>query len=176
MKRYSKIYDYIINGKLDIEQIIREYTGYIYTIIQNKSGNFTKEDVEEIISDTFTCLWNNQEKLDINKDLSPYIAGITKNLIMKKYRTLKNYEDIEEFDEKLIISEGFELFDETQEKYKIIENQLSKMKPEDKEIFVMYYYENRKIREISGALNITESKIKSKLSRLRKKFNKLLGE
>lgn len=176
MKKYSKIYDYIINGRLDIEQIMREYTGYIYTIIQNKSDNFTKEDIEEIISDTFTCLWNNQEKLDINKDLSPYISGITKNLIMKKYRTLKKHEDIEDFDEKLVVSEGLELFYENQEKYKIIENQLSQMKQEDKEIFMMYYYENRKIREISGALNITESKIKSKLSRLRKKFNKLLGE
>ena len=176
MKKYSKIYDYIINGKLDIEQIMREYTGYIYTIIQNKSGNFTKEDIEEIISDTFTCLWNNQEKLDINKDLSPYLSGITKNLIMKKYRTLKNHEDIEDFDEKLVASEGLELFYENQEKYKIIEKQLSQMKQEDKEIFMMYYYENRKIREISGVLNITESKIKSKLSRLRKKFNKLLGE
>lgn len=176
MKKYSKIYDYIINGKLDIEQIMHEYTGYIYTIIQNKSGNFTKEDIEEIISDTYVCLWNNQEKLDINKDLSPYLSGITKNLIMKKYRTLKNHEDIEDFDEKLVTSEGLELFFENQEKYKIIEKQLSQMKQEDREIFMMYYYENRKIREISGALNITESKIKSKLSRLRKKFNKLLGE
>lgn len=176
MKKYSKIYDYIINGKLDIEHIMREYTGYIYTVIQNKSSNFTKEDIEEIISDTYVCLWNNQEKLDINKDLSPYLSGITKNLIMKKYRTLKNHEDIEDFDEKLVASEGLELFYENQEKYKIIEKQLSQMKQEDREIFIMYYYENRKIREIARALNITESKIKSKLSRLRKKFNKLLGE
>ena len=42
------------------------------------------------------------------------------------------------------------------------------------EVFVEYYYDERSIKEISKIFNMSESKIKSKLFRVRKKLNKVL--
>lgn len=54
MNKEALIKDYIENNILDIEQIIKDYSGYIYTIITNSSKNyFSDEDIEEIIADTF---------------------------------------------------------------------------------------------------------------------------
>ena len=80
----QKIYNYIDDNKLDIQMVMNDYTNYIFSIIRNDYINFSDEDIEEIVLDVFFTLWNNQSKLDINKKMSSYIAGITKNLIKKK--------------------------------------------------------------------------------------------
>ena len=85
MKNENAIYMYIKEDVLDIDKIIEDFSGYLYTIIQN-AGNFIKEDVQEIISDTYLILWNNQDKLDLDKKLSSHLVGIVKNLIKQKYK------------------------------------------------------------------------------------------
>lgn len=64
--------------------------GYVFVIIKNSKYNFSNEDIEEIASDVFLALWKNQDKLDIDKEIASYIAGVTKNLILKKQRDMKN--------------------------------------------------------------------------------------
>ena len=76
----KKIKEYIKNNEIDLEKIINEYSNYINTIINNMSTyNLPEEDKEEIASEVFFILWKNKSKLDYNKQLSPYISGITKN-------------------------------------------------------------------------------------------------
>ncbi len=57
---------------------------------------------------------------------------------------------------------------------KFIENIINNMDKESKEIFIYFYYEQRKIKEISKILNISESKVKTRLHRVRKKIKKEL--
>lgn len=172
----DKIYNYIKNNELKIEEIMEKYNSYIYTIINHFPINFSKEDEEEIILDVYLTLWNNKEKLDINKSMTAYIAGITKKLILKKSRKQKNLENIDEYQEKLANTQNIELDYLESQKNKFIINELEKMKKEDREIFIKYYYEERKIKEISIMLKISESKVKSKLFRIRKKIKKNLKE
>ena len=79
------------------------YTPYIYKIIINRNIKLNDEDIEELISDVFLALWNNREKLDLNKKMSSYLAGITKNLLSKKIRDLKSIIYLEDFKEDLIV-------------------------------------------------------------------------
>ena len=150
--------------------------GYVYIIIKNSESTFSNEDIEEIASDVFLTIWKNKEKLDINKEIAPYIAGITRNLILKKKSKIKdNIEDIEGLQNYL-----YEEIDithnqiEQNEKINILNNQLIKMKEEDKNIFTYYYYKSKKIKEISIIMGISEIKVKSRLSRIRKKLKKEL--
>lgn len=168
------VYEYLEKEELNIELVMQDYAGYIYTIIKNASNNLYKEDIEEIISDVFLTVWNNREKLDIEKELSPYIAGITKNLIKKKYRSNKTYENIEDYEEKLISIEGIDLYSEEDEQNEQIIKKLETLKEEDRKIFMMFYYEDKKIKEISNMLEISQSKVKMKLHRIRKKLKQSL--
>ena len=151
--------------------------GYVYIIIKNSGYLFSNEDVEEIASDVFLTIWKNKEKLDINKEISPYIAGITKNLLRKKKRDIKNInENIKNIDElQNYLSDKIDYTHneaEEQEKIDIVTEELTKMKKEDKNIFTYYYYESKNIKEIANILGITEIKAKSRLSRIRKKLRK----
>lgn len=175
-KARDKIREYIINNELEIEKIMKNYNSYIYTIIHQSHLTFQKEDVEEIIIDVYLTLWNNRERLDINKSMSAYIAGITKNLMLKKCRNKKQIENIEDYSEQLSSIQNIELDYLESQQNQLIMNELEKMKKEDKDIFISYYYEQRKIKEIAIIFALSESKIKSKLFRIRKKLNKILKE
>ena len=61
---------------------------------------------------------------------------------------------------------------EQREKERLIKKSLKEMKQEDIDIFNLYYYSSKRIKEIAIILNFSELKIKSKLFRIRKKIKK----
>lgn len=71
--------------ELNMEIIIEEYSGYVYTVIQNiASHQLNHEDVEDIMSEVFFLLWKNQNHIETN--MKGYLAMITKSCT---YRYLK---------------------------------------------------------------------------------------
>ena len=175
MKKKNKIKIYQQKDELEIEKIVNEYSGYVYKIIKNQQTQYlSNEDVEEIVLDTFYILWRNKGKLDEDKLLSSYIAGITRNLIKEKTRSISINVDIEDYQNIINAKDDVENLFEDQDRMKFIENIINKMDKESKEIFIYFYYEQRKIKEISKILDISESKVKTRLHRIRKKIKKEL--
>lgn len=171
MNNSKKIREYVNNQELDIETIMKEFTNYILKIIRTSNYNFSEEDIEEIASDVFLVVWNNKNKLDINKMLAPYIAGITKNIMLKKQRNNKNtIANIEVFENTVYDNNILDFQYENIEKNNIIKNELEKMKSEDRKIFTYYYYNSKGMKEIAILLNINERKVKSRLFRIRRKL------
>lgn len=168
------ISNYKNNNELAIEDIVAQYSNYVYKIIKNISKNISNEDTEEILLDVFMAVWNNREKLKAELPLKPYIVGVTKNAIKNKSRNIKITYDIEEYnienftDINEIIEQG--------EKNKIISKELNTMKQEDNKIFVLYYYNSMSIKEIANKLNSSETNIKTRLHRIRKRLKKALME
>ena len=174
MKETKLISSYIVNDKLNIEQVMEDFTPYIYTIIINRKIDIKDEDIEEIISDVFVALWKNQNLLDTSKRLDSYIAGITRNIVSKKFRNLKNITYIDDYkDEIFEVNEMENIFEES-DKIKTIMSELNNMKNEDKDIFIYFYYHYKSMKEIAVMLNISEKKVKSRLFRMRKKLKKNL--
>lgn len=170
----NNIIMYMKNNELDIDKVVDDFSAYLYTII-SKSANFSKEDIEEIISDTYFILWNNQHKLDINKKMSAYLVGIVKNLIKKKYAIFyQTYDDIENFEEKLIEKDRIDVIIENHEINSEVINILRKMKKQDRDIFYEFYYHSLKIKEIAIKYKISESQVKVRLYRIRNKLRKEL--
>ena len=173
MKNKNEIKRYIKNEELDLEKIIDEFSGYVYKIIKNMAI-LSDEDMEEIISDTFFILWRNKEKLDKEKLLSSYIAGIARNLVKEKARVVNINVDISNYENVLQDCEKMDMICEQREKISIIENTVKSMKEDDIFIFNCYYYSSMKINEIANVLNVSEFNVKSRLYRIRKKIKKEL--
>lgn len=172
----KKIYNYMENNKIKVEEVIRDYTNYVYAIIRNYNLNLFAEDEEEVALDVFLVLWKNTEKLDINKSMTAYIGGITKNLIKYKFRGIKLNVNIEDFEEKISSFENIEQKLMQKQRQKIILEELNNFKKEDKAVFIEYYYDNNSIKDIAKDFKMSESKVKSKLFRVRKKLCKALKE
>ncbi len=159
------------NNELNLETIISQYSNYIRKIMDNKTMVFlTNEDKEEILSDTFFILWKNKDKLDDNKPLSSYIAGIVRNLIKEKSRKINIHYDIEDYKDSISDLMSIDMLYEQREKTRLIKETLEQMKEEDITIFNLHYYAGKKIKEIAQIVDVSEFNVKTRLYRIRKKM------
>ena len=174
-KREMTLKEYIKGNRLDIDKVVEDYYGYIYMIVKNiKSIGILEEDMEEIISDVFLALWKNHTNLTEETKIKPYLAGIAKNVLKNKYRKTKIDYPISDYEEQLVSPYTLEIISEEREQNEMIRKSLRNMKQEEYQIFMAFYYENKKIKEIAKKLDISESKVKVILHRLRKELKEQL--
>ena len=100
----------------------------------------------------------------------PFVIKEMSNVLSKAKieDNINDYENIFASENDLEI----ELIDN--EKKQIIRMELEKLKDIDKQIFIEYYYKDKSIKKISTLFNMSETKIKSKLFRIRKRIKKSL--
>ena len=175
----NTIENYINNDILDIEQLIEDYKAYIYSIAKNNSKGFLNEqDIEEIVSDTFLTIWHNKNKIEKDKILKNYVAAVAKNLVLKKLRENKNNNlNVNLCDEN--IGSQFNNIEYVYENNLIeetINEELKNFTKLEYKIFTKYYYFSKSIKEIASEINISESLVKVKLYRIRKKLKERLKE
>ena len=170
MKQYKILEDYVENEQLNIEQVIKDYNGYVYTAIINIAGNLSNEDIEEILSDVFFIFWKKKDTLKKDDKISFYLVGIAKNLIKEKYRKQKDNLNIEDFENN--ISNDGDIYEYYEEKSRMeqIQQIINNLDDIDKTIFRMFYYNNQKTREIAQKLKMNEITIRSRLHRIRKQI------
>lgn len=173
MNDYKEIENYIKNNELDLEKVINDYSSYIVTIINNMAGySLNNEDKEEIVSEVFFILWKNKNKLDINKSLSPYIAGITKNIVKEYLRKNKINFDISNYENILYSYDKINILDKNIEEISKVEKKIENMKEIDKIIFLDFYYSSKSIKNIAKEQKMSEFSIKQRLYRIRKRIKK----
>lgn len=173
MNKDREIKRYIKNNELDLERIINEYSSYIAIIINNMaSTNLSNEDKEEIISEVFFILWKNKHKLDINKSLSSYIAGITRNLVKEYLRKIKINVDISDYENSLYGYDKIDFLDTNIQEIRHIEKKLENMKEIDKTIFLDFYYSSKSIKDIAKEQKMSEFSVKQRLYRIKNKIKK----
>lgn len=87
-----------------LDDIIKIYTPYVSVIVYNTVGcKLSKEDMEEIVSDTFFLLWQSSLNIDETKgNMRSYLATIARNTSKNK---LRKYHSNEVLNEQIISSD-----------------------------------------------------------------------
>ena len=129
------------------------------------------DDAYDITMDCFLKAW---EKIHTLKDatyFTTWLFKIAHNLCMDRGRKIKR-------EKTFYIDENFDLMDDTteQEMQKERESTIKQLKvlldniePKNKEILIEKYIYNKTLNEIKTEMGITESAVKMRLSRARKK-------
>lgn len=165
----KEIKDFVYDGELDLDRIVDEFAPYVKTIINNMvNNNLSYEDKEEILSDTFFILWKNRNNGILSLD--SYIAGIVRNLVREKLRKTKLTQDISDYENMLEYSKVDTYADERDE----IKRCISSLKEIDQNIFNMFYYSSKSIKDIARELNMSEFNVSTRLYRIRKRMQKEL--
>ena len=173
MNKEKIIEEYIEKNNLDMEKVVDDYYNYVITIIK-KSSNFKIEDEDEMISDVFLIVWKNREKLRPKENFSPYIAGITKKVIYRKHKEIKNSMEITLYEENIIDDFNIDNIIEQREINNCIANNLKEIEETDYLIFKKFYYEGKKLRQIAKETNMSVGNVKTKLHRTRNKMKEIL--
>ncbi|MBR3888460.1 MAG: sigma-70 family RNA polymerase sigma factor [Clostridia bacterium] len=168
MKNKDILNNYISKNELEVEKLINDYYNYIYLVVKNMSSiAITDEDIEEILSDTFFAIWKNYRKLNKSTNIKAYLIGTAKNITRNKYRETVMNLSIAEYEENILDDFSIEDFTEEKEKINEVKKIISSLSEEEYTIFVCFYYDGMKVKEIAKKLNLTASNVKVKLHRIR---------
>ena len=159
-----------------LEKAIEKYSAYVNVVVYNIiGGKMSKEDIEEAVSDVFISLWNNAEYINGESDsLKAYIGAIARNKAKNKMREIK---ECCELDKNSYSDEGNpEKELDRGETGRMLYGMIMELGEPNNEIMIRYYYNGEKIREISKAMDINISTVKTKLKRSRERLKEMLHE
>jgi RNA polymerase sigma factor (sigma-70 family) len=159
-----------------LERAIDCYGAYAAKIIAAfLNRRMTQEDMEEAVSDVFVALWNSRERLE-SDDLRPYLAAIARNTARQRLRALHPTEPLPEETELPDETPSPEGLTETAESAAELREAIDSLPPEDRELFVRFYYLDQTVAEISAVTGQNQATLRSRLRRGRMKLKQYLTE
>jgi RNA polymerase sigma-70 factor (ECF subfamily) len=170
---------YIARDEKAIAETSAKYGGYLKTVAKNITDD--EADAEECVNDAYMQAWNNIPPDEPYDYLKVYLSRLTRHAALDKCRKQsadKRSAVITGITEELsqCVSNGRDAQAELEAKElgKLINAFLKKQKPLYQAVFIRRYYQTESVDDISKALHISQSKIKSILFRMRNKLRENL--
>lgn len=162
-----------------ISETAKKYGKYCYTIAYHILYN--EQDSEECVNDTYLRAWKTIPPQYPNK-MSAFLGKITRNLAFNQYRYYIRQKRgagqvpmaLEELQECIPISGSVEQTIEEKYLIEILNRFLYDLSKEKRMIFLRRYWYLSSIQEIAGDYEMSESKVKMTLLRVRKKLKQVL--
>ena len=144
----------------------------LYSIYKKKLYGFaigylkSREDAEDIVQEVFIKIWMNRNEIDESKSFNSYLFTISKNSILNYFRKKSNsnaYTDYIKNFAKLTCEKTDEKmeYDDLLQKANLI---IDKLKPRQKEIYLLSRKEGLSNAEIAEKLGISKKSIENQIS------------
>lgn len=146
-----------------LEQAIRQYSGYVMTVIRNRSrGLLTPEDQEEVASDVFVVLWQRAEEIHA-PTLRSYLGAVARNRTVDAMKKRQLSVPLEDNDLEIPDSAWARL---TQKELRdALARAMKALSPVDREIFYRRYDLSESSAQIAAAMDLNPATVRSRLSR-----------
>ncbi len=162
----------ISSGSLSFDQLYELYATDVLRVSYYYLGN--REMAEDVTQDVFVKLITNRPLLEEGKEKA-WLLKVALNRCRDLWRSA--------WIKKVVLGHpGFEAFPAPDEIGKMADQYalaeaVSRLKPEFKEVILLFYYQGFSVTEIAGMLAIAEGTVSSRLSRAREKLqNELKGD
>lgn len=154
-----------------MEHIYKQYYSRLFSFINSKVKN--TEDTKDILSEVFTKIYKNIDKLNSNEKLTSWIFTVTRNSIVDFYRKNAKNRDNIEFNEEYIFKEG-EQPDAISKLSNCIEPIINSLAPKYAQALYLSEIKELKQKEIADRLDISSSNIKNIIFRGKKQIKEKL--
>ena len=152
---------------MEIEQLIDTYSDYLFRI----AFIYTKDRTaaEEVVQDVFFNFYNKSHQFKGDASLKTYLVKMTINRSYDYLRSWKNKkQQILEFIQGSV--KGTEQLYVEKELRAEVTAAVLMLPLKDREILLLYYYEDMTVTEIASLLALSVSTVKSRLQRAREKL------
>jgi len=163
------------NDRKVLGEIFLKYEKLVATFVKKHQGS--AEDAEDILQESIIVLWRQVLKPDfsLTSKLGTYLLAIAKNKWFAELRKRKQTTDLSD---EYRLSDNNPSFLENileDEEINIIENALNKLQKICKEILLLFYFEERSMRQIAALLNLAGPDVaKAKKYQCKKALQKIL--
>lgn len=157
-----------------LKELMELYTPYVSAIVWGVLRNaMSPEDCEEVVSDVFLAAWSQAGDLRSGK-ARPWLGAVARNKAINKLRRLGRELPLEE-DALDIPGPGDPCSEaERAEERELVRRAVDALPRRDREVFLRHYYYAQTVEEISAAMGMNPSTVKTKLRRGREKLKQSL--
>ncbi|MFB2118729.1 RNA polymerase sigma factor [Parapedobacter sp. 2B3] len=141
--------------------LYHRYKGLLYVHAYKRLNN--REDVQDILHDIFSNLWESRKTLDIKENLGVYLYRAVRNAIInRQLKDKRATEYIRSFDGFLHDYLGnTDYLVRERMMMSLIETEINSLPPRMREVFELSRQDGLSHKEIAGQLNITEQSVRS---------------
>ena len=159
MKRLNK---YKEIGDLEIQSLIRSkdqacieftYNNYYAMITAQVKQYNPGIDAQDIYQEAFMVMLNAVYSADLSCKISTYLYAVSRNLCLKKLRSIKHEADVEIVD----VADDIAEYDDTKVRYENIMKALSGLGEKCREIIKLYYLRAFNMEEVATELGYTNA-------------------
>lgn len=153
---------------MEFKEIYDNYSGTVYSYLKFKIKDSYL--VEDILQDTFLCIYKELYKLRDVENIKSYVLKIAHRRMVDKLRKLNNFEvNIDDINENQVIEET--PFDNL-----LVKDMLKILDSTSRTIIYGIYIEKLSYKELSEMLELPEGTIKSKCFYAKRKLRDILKE
>lgn len=157
-----------------LEALMDRYIPYVSTIVWNiLRGCMPPEDAEEVVSDVFLAAWEQATSIR-SGSAKAWLGAVARNKAKSKLRKMGKELPLEEDILEIPDERTPDSAAEAAEERKLVRKAVEQMGEPDREIFLRHYYFAQSVMEISQAMGINDSTVKSKLRRGRMRLKTVL--
>ena len=135
----------------------------------------SKEDAEEAFQDTFMKVYRSIDKYQDSSKFSSWVFKIAYNTGLDYIKKSKRTDPLEEKEYKISGHENVEDDISKKELRNTLLSLVDNLSEEEGVIMTMYYFEEMSIKEMADITSLSETNIKTKLHRARKKIRAMIS-
>lgn len=153
----------------ELDRLVESYADMVYRIAFVRMKN--KNDAEDIFQEVFLKLVHNREKIKDEMHLKAWLIRVTINSCKKQFNLAwhKKRTDMTDYQFECLLG-GAHSVDHYMTGSDINDKlmlSISKLIEDQKIVLHLFYFESYSVREISQLIDLTESAVKTRLSRAR---------
>ncbi|MGY6647504.1 RNA polymerase sigma factor [Wenyingzhuangia sp. IMCC45574] len=146
--------------ELVFEKTFQSYSKMIRNFIYSKCGDLAQ--AEDLTQDAFVKLWNNCAKVPLDK-VKSYLFTLVKNAFFNEYEHQKVVLKYQKTNSDKVNQEDPEYVLRTKEFQKQLNDAINKLKPKDREVFLLSRIEKKKYKEIAEMLGIAVKTVEMRM-------------
>ncbi len=142
-------------------QLVRRHEAHVGAVVIARMRQTAQ--VDDVVQETFIAAWMRRDSLSDPEKFRAWICGIARNQAAKVRR--RESRPVPILDTGMTDSVEDELL--RAESERVLADSLSALPEEHREVIILYYREERSIREIATALRLSEAAAQKRISRAR---------
>lgn len=135
------------------------------------------EEAQDILQESFIKIWTNLNGFDTSLSLSTWLYRIVHNQTISYWRKKKSHgkDKVLSIEESILPAQEieFDFLDNSASKNEHLKNAMNQLNIKYRDILILKYYEMMSYVEISDVLKIPEGTVAIRLSRAKKKLQKI---
>ncbi|EGC03332.1 RNA polymerase sigma factor [Ruminococcus albus] len=147
----------------EFEMLVSEHRGAVERYVRYNIPS--KADSDDVLQEVWLAAYRQFDRLKNKSSFKDWVIGIARHKVKDYFRSRQETIDIDDLPESELVQSRYGLVE-----YSPVHETIDRLSDNDKQILILYYFENMPQNEIADRLGIPLGTVKSRLNTARRNF------